>query len=133
MQPSGYQTYKRVQTETAAPGQLIVLLYDALLKNLLRAELGLSEGKPELVHESLLTAQEVVLELTSSLDRSIQPIANQLGELYDYFYRRLVEINLDKQLAPVQELIPMVRQLRDAWVYAAGVAPMGQEMGVRGG
>lgn len=133
MQPSGYQAYKRIETETAAPGQLVVLLYDALLNNLLRAEIGIVEGRAEFAHESLLTAQDVVLEISASLDRSIQPIANQLGDLYDYFYRRLVEANLDKQLAPVQELIPMVRQLRDAWVYAAGVAPTGHEMGVRGG
>ena len=40
---AGYHTYQRIQAETATPGQLIALLYDAMLRSLARAEGGLEE------------------------------------------------------------------------------------------
>ena len=39
---SAHQTYLRMQTTTASPGELIAMLYDALLRNLSRAEGGLA-------------------------------------------------------------------------------------------
>ena len=87
---SGYGAYQRIQAETSSPVGLITLLYDGLRTDLMRAELGLERGDLELVNARLSRAQEIVMELLVSLDRSYGEIPEQLAALYDYMYQRLL-------------------------------------------
>lgn len=130
MQPAGYQAYQRVQTETSSPGQLVVLLYEALLRDLQRAEVALHDADFETANDQLVHAQAIVLELSASLDRSYGEIPEQLGALYGYAFRRLIDANVQKDAAAVAEVAALVLPLRDAWLEAvrqAGhTAPRGE-------
>ena len=57
VQALGHGAYQRVQAETSSPGEVIVLLYDALLKNLRRAAAAIEAGDSELVNEALTRAR----------------------------------------------------------------------------
>ncbi len=122
MLPGGYHAYQRVQTETSSPGQLVVLLYEALLTDLQRADAALADGDSEMAHARLMRAQAIVLELGASLDRSYGEIPEQLGALYGYAYRRLLDANLQKDRAAVVEVAALMRPLRDAWLQAVAAA-----------
>jgi flagellar protein FliS len=115
LQQAGYGAYQRIQTQTSSPGELIILLYDALQTDLQRAEQGLLMGDYELVNARLSRAQEIVQELSASLDRNQGEIPEQLGALYGYIYRRLVDANVRKDVAPVREVAELVKPLREAW------------------
>ena len=97
----GYGAYRRVQAETASPAQLILLLYDGLLKRLQHALLGLEGRNYEQVNGSLQHAQDILLELVASLDMDAGEIAENLAQLYEYQHRRLIEANLRKDPEPV--------------------------------
>lgn len=135
---SARDTYLRMQTATASPGELIAMLYDALLRNLSRAEGGLDTRDIETAHHSLLKAQDIVLELMSSLDLDAEgeagTIARQMAPLYEYMYRRLLDASLQKAAAPIAEVRTLVLPLREAWSAAleqiAGQAATG---GIREG
>ena len=123
MQAVGYGAYQRVQAETSSPGELIVLLYDALLKNLRRGVAALEAGEPEVVNQALTRAQDITLELRASLDAQTE-LAEQLMPLYTYVFRSLVLANVNKDAALVRELESMITPMRDAWVFAVrGTTP----------
>ncbi|MCK9486269.1 MAG: flagellar export chaperone FliS [Dehalococcoidia bacterium] len=122
MHVSAHQTYRRMQTATATPGELISLLYDALVRNLSRAETGLEARDLEQAHAALLKAQDIVLELISSLDTGAEgdpgQMARQIAPLYEYMYHRLLDASLHKDVEPVAEVRRLVQPVRDAWRLA---------------
>jgi flagellar protein FliS len=113
-----FGAYRRVQTETAPPAQLILMLYDGLLTRLNSALNGLETNDYEEVNGSLQRAQEIVLELAASLDMERGEIADNLMALYEYQHHLLVEANVAKDPAPVRQVATMAGQLREAWVHA---------------
>jgi len=123
VQAVGYGAYQRVQAETSSPGELIILLYDALLTNLRRGVAALEAGEPEVVNQALTRAQDITLELRASLDAQTE-LAEQLMPLYTYVFRSLVLANVNKDAALVRELEAMITPMRDAWVFAVrGATP----------
>ena len=119
---SAHQTYLRMQTTTASPGELIAMLYDALLRNLSRAEGGLASKDIEPALNALLKSQDIVLELMSSLDLDAEgdagSIARQMAQLYEYMYRRLLDASMHKETAPIAEVRRLVEPVREAWRFA---------------
>lgn len=126
MQAVGYGAYRRVQAETSSPGELIILLYDALLNDLTQAHDCLTSQHYEIAHRALIRAQEIILELISSLDLSAGEIARQLQPLYQYEYQRLLDANVQKDAGAVAEVISLIRPLREAWVQAVQTVQAGR-------
>ena len=122
MQAAGYDAYQRIQAETATPGQLIALLYDAMLRNLSRAETGIEARNLEVAHDQLLHAQDIVLELMASLDvdaaGDVGALARQMAPLYEYMYRRLIDASIHKDAEAVREVRRLILPVRDAWSNA---------------
>ena len=117
MQAVGYGAYQRVQAETASPAEVIVLLYDALLKNLRRGVAGIAAGESDAVNEALTRAQDITLELRASLDVEAELTA-QLAPLYTYVFHSLVLANVNKDEKLIRELEAIIVPMRDAWVFA---------------
>lgn len=119
---SAHQAYRRMQTATASPGELIALLYDALVRNLTRAEDGLERHDIEEAHAALIRSQDIVLELISSLSVDAEgeagALARRLAPLYEYMYHRLLDASMHKDGEPVAEVRRLVQPVRDAWRFA---------------
>ena len=59
---------------------------------------------------------DIIRELNSSLDLEAGgQLADTLRNLYSFFERRLLESNCKKSRKGIDEVIPMLKQLRDAW------------------
>jgi flagellar protein FliS len=124
LQPAGYGAYRRIRTETASPADLILQLYDGLLNNLQRADNAMAETHDlAAANAALLRAQDIVAELVASLDMDAGEIAEQLADLYQYVYRRLIEANLQKDRAAVAEVSRLMGRIRDAWAQIVSTAP----------
>jgi flagellar protein FliS len=132
---AGYHTYQRMQTETATSGQLIALLYDAMLRSLTRAEGGLEERNLQQSHEALLRSQDIVLELIASLDTGAEgdvgAMARQMAPLYEYMYHRLLDASLHKDVEAVREVRRLILPVRDAWSNALSQFARDAATGVR--
>ncbi|MCH1430200.1 MAG: flagellar export chaperone FliS [Chlamydiales bacterium] len=114
------KTYKKQQIESASPGELVVLLYDGAIDYLTKAQNALSSDgldRIEKFHNNLISCQNIITELTASLDMEKGgDIAKNLFRLYDFMYRKLVSANLDKNQDDLSSIKNMLIQLRDAWV-----------------
>ncbi len=114
-------TYQQNSVETAAPGHLIVMLYDALLANIDTAAAAMSGERydVETAHERLLRAQAIITELLGSLDPAGGTITSSLADLYEFCHHQLVEANLRKAPEPLEPARAVLADLRDAWARIA--------------
>lgn len=115
-----WKSYRQIAAQTAPPGQLILMLFDGALRALDQALLGFDctdvGERNTAIHNNLRKAVDIVRELNSSLDMEAGgQLADTLRGLYFYFERRLVESNLKKSREGIEEVMPMMQQLRDAW------------------
>ena len=84
-------------------------------KAILQLEKKDMEGKGN----SLIRAQDIVLELLYSIDEGMlnegNELAHNLQRLYLYGYRRLVHANLHMDPEAVREVIELLANLLEAW------------------
>ena len=113
-----YLQYRRAQTETSDPGELVVMLYQGAIRFLQRAALAIKAGDPETAHSSIIRAQDIVQELNVTLDHSRGDVASNLSQIYEYAYWRLVQANCKKDLGAIEEVTGLLRELLPAWQEA---------------
>ena len=106
--------YRRQDVLTASSSDLIVMLYDALKKNIFLARREIQKKNIQNAHNNLIKAQLIVTELINCLDMSF-PISEDLLALYDFMYRTLEEANIRKESEQLEPLLEMVDSLREAW------------------
>jgi flagellar protein FliS len=124
--------YRETRIKTASQGQLIIMLYDKALQHLDRGlellEMNKSgkkdPGKIEEINKSILKAQEIITELTVSLDFDQGgDIAKNLFSLYTWFNHELLEANISQDLRRVTAVRGMLNELRNAWSEIAAKNP----------
>ena len=115
-----WQTYRQAATQSASPGQLVLMLYDGILRFLEQARLGFGKDDPkefnETINNNLQRAQAIINEMNASLNMAEGgEFAQRMRGLYDYFDRRLQEANIAKNEEGILEVIKHVTVLRDSW------------------
>jgi flagellar protein FliS len=127
------RNYQQAQALTVTPGQLVILLYEGALKFMRRARQALDERDLEAAHNALCRAQEIVIELDATLDARGGSVTENLHRVYDYCYRQLVQANVAKDPAPVDEIIGHFEQLLEAWRQAVAAVETTGQPGSTGG
>ena len=117
-----YQKYQRSMVETVTPPQLVLMLYNGAIRFLKQAQAGLEQRQLESCHHHILKTQDILTELMSTLDLNQGQIAENLYQLYDYMYSRLIEANIRKDSQPLQEVEQLLSELRDTWTEAIKLA-----------
>lgn len=122
MMAQGYaRAYRANAVLTASPGQLVLMLYDGVLKSLALTRAAFARPESDYtriaaINENIQKAQAILNELQSGLNLEAGgEFARILNRLYDYHMRRLLEANLRKTEEPVIEVERLVGELRDAW------------------
>lgn len=117
-----YLRYKQNSVETATPGKLILMLYDAAIRSLHQARAGVEEKDIEKANKNLLKVQDILTELMASLDFEQGEVAGSLYRLYEYMNHRLIQANLKKDTGMILEVENMLAELRKAWEVAVNAA-----------
>jgi flagellar protein FliS len=117
--------YLQDSINTASPGKLLLMLYDRLVLDLIQAEEALGSSDRERAHERLTHAQEIILELRTSLDVEAWSGAPGLANLYGYLLTELIGANIAQNAERVRTCRTLVEPLRDAWREAAAAAVTG--------
>ena len=106
--------YRKQDVMTATPTDLIVMLYDALKKNIVMGRRGIENRNVPFAHKHLMKAQDIVTELVNSLDMTYE-ISEELLSIYDFILANLEEANLHKDHELLDPVIEIVDSLRSAW------------------
>ena len=107
--------YKTQQIMTAAPEQLTLMLYNGAIRFVEESMMALEQKDYAKSHERNLRAQDIVREFMATLDMKIELSKNWLS-LYDYIEYRLIQGNIKKDKAQLDEAKSMLTELRDTWV-----------------
>jgi flagellar protein FliS len=104
---------------TASPQRLLVMLYDRLALDLERAQTAMATGDREEGSAQLQHAQEIVLELLSSLQVDAWEGGPRLAALYNWLIGEMMRANVKADANRVASCLQVVEPLRDAWRQAA--------------
>jgi flagellar protein FliS len=119
MIPSARTAYMEASVQTASPARLLVMLYERLVLDCRRALTAQQAGDHLEAHTQLVHAQEIVIELRSSLKVDDWEGGPALASLYDYLQTRLVNANVQRDAATTEHCLELVTGLADAWREAA--------------
>ncbi|MET3962561.1 flagellar protein FliS [Marmoricola sp. OAE513] len=112
-------TYLDASIATASPARLLVMLYERLVLDVQRGLDAQEQGRVEETHRQLTHAQDIVMELHSSLRTDGFKGAGELAALYGYLHQQLVLANMRKDVGITRECLRIVTDLCDTWRQAA--------------
>lgn len=111
--------YRDASIATASPARLLVMLFERLVLDVQRGLDALQHGGVEEAHRQLTHAQDIVLELQTSLRPEMFTGGDELAALYGYLHRRLVLANVHKDTAITAECLDLATELAETWRQAA--------------
>jgi len=107
--------YKNNSVNYAPKEQLLLMLVDGAVRFSKMARQALEEKNIIESHKNLVKVQDIFTELMITLDTSAGEWAKQLYSVYDFIKNRLFEINLKKDLKMMDELMPVIEDVRNTW------------------
>ena len=121
MYQNGYEQYKMQSVNTMTSSEMLLLLYDELMKRLARAQVALEDENYDLFNQSVQRSKEIVqyLDFTFNIDYKI---SYELRRMYEFFLYELSRLQAGRNSAVIQELKPLVMELRDAFREASKTA-----------
>jgi flagellar protein FliS len=118
---------------TASPGRLLVMLYERLVLDLSQAETAMHGGDRGLANDRLVHAQDIIMELRTTLDLSAWDGAAGLARIYAFLLGELIAANVHADVDRVVSCRELIEPLLDAWRQAtAAVAAVAQSPSASG-
>ena len=114
--------YLQSSVETASPSKLLVMLYERLVLDCRRALAAQEAGDHTVAHRNLLHAQDIVVELQSSLRPGVWDGSEGLNSIYAHLMVQLVNANVRRDMELTTHCLDLVVGLADAWREAAAEA-----------
>ena len=117
--PNLRDRYLQDTINTASPGKLLVMLYDRMIMDLQTGEQALRDNDRDLATEKIQHAQEIILELRTTLHVDEWDGAPGLANLYGFILTELIGANIARDPDRVASCRTLLEPLRDAWREAA--------------
>jgi flagellar protein FliS len=107
--------YLNDSVTTASPARLLVMLCDRLLLDLSQAEEALRAGDRDTGSTRLLHAQDIIIELRSSLNLNAWDGAEALAQIYSFVLTELIGANVGADPDRVAGARALIEPICDAW------------------
>ena len=117
MNMRGYQQYKQQSINSMTQGELLLLLYDELVKRATMASIALDKKDYSNFEAAVERCSDIVSYLDETLYRNI-PISRDLSRLYEYFTYQLGRVKIGRNRELLETLRPMFSELRDTFHMA---------------
>lgn len=114
MDMRGYQHYREDALNTMTPGELLLVVYDELVKRLTQAELLLTKEDYTAFESAVDRAVDIVHYLDDTLDRQY-PISLDLARLYDFFCYELSRVKSGRNKTELERIKRMASELRESF------------------
>ena len=98
-------------------GELLLLVYDELVKRLKVAEIELWRQQYDTFEEAVHRSVAIIHYLSDTLDRQY-PISRNLYRLYEYFCYELNRVEIGRNQKELARVTKMVSELRDSFRQA---------------
>ncbi|MBU3198739.1 flagellar export chaperone FliS [Clostridium estertheticum] len=113
---NAFNTYKSNSVNFASKEQLLLMLVDGASKFSKIGRQAIIAKDVNKAHENIVKTQNIFYELMSTLDVTKGgEWAESLMKVYDFITRRLVDANIKKSEKIMDEIIPLIDDIRDTW------------------
>jgi flagellar protein FliS len=107
--------YLADRVNTAGPAELTAMLFDACVGSLKLAIRLQEAGEHTAARPKLVKAQDIVLELRSTLNHEAGTLASHLDALYTYAWSQLLQSSIRQDIAATREALSVMEPLQIAW------------------
>ncbi|AKA70316.1 flagellar export chaperone FliS [Clostridium scatologenes] len=122
---NAYKTYKNNSVNYASREQLLLMLLEGAVKFAKIGRQGLLDKDIKRAHENIVKTQDIFYELMVTLDvEKGGEWAVSLMSIYEYITRRLVDANMKKDISILEEIIPLIEEVKDTWEQAYKISKM---------
>ena len=112
--PGAYAQYKNSRVLTASPAELTLMLYEGAIKFCNIASVAIDNNDIEKAHINIVKTERIIDHLRITLDMKY-PVAQDFERIYSYLSKRLVEANVTKDKAILEEVHGHLKSVRDTW------------------
>ena len=112
-----YAAYKQQSVMTMTPGQMLIAVFDELIKQINIAILSFEKNDYSEINRSLLKSQRILTELRSTLNFDYE-ISKNLDDIYNFLNRAIMNANIKKDPSDLKDVLEIVTGLRDAFSTA---------------
>lgn len=110
-----YDTYKQNNIKMASKEQLLLMLLDGAVKSAKLSKLAIQNKNMEKAHRELMRVQNIFTELLTTLDRDAGDFTEDLVRIYTFCKDKIYEANIKKDVAIIEEVLPVIEDVRDMW------------------
>jgi flagellar protein FliS len=115
-----YQTYQRTRILTASPSELVLMLYEGLIRFSRAAEASMEADDPKELGRNLTRALDILTHLQDSLRPSVSPaVVASLDQTYEFWSNMLVKSQITGDLELMRRVITQLEEMFEAWKIAA--------------
>ena len=118
MYSNGYNAYKANSVNYASKEQLLLMLVDVAVKFSKIARQAMQDNDIKKAHQAIIKTEDIFTELRASLDVSAGEWAVQMFQIYGFINDKLMEANIKKDIKVIDEIIPLIQDIRDIWYEA---------------
>ena len=115
MYTNAYGVYKNNSVNFASKEQMLLMLLDGAVKFAKRGKLAIQEKDIKMAHNSITRTQDIFTELKVTLDQNAGDWAKQMFNVYSFINDRLLQANIKKDEAIMDEVIPLIEEVRNIW------------------
>lgn len=115
----GLGAYKKTSVQTASKEQILLMLYQAAIRNCKKAMEAIDQKNVAKKGEFIGKLQDIVIELNNSLDFEVGgDVAKELASLYDYILYSSTQANIKIEKEPLEGCLNVLTTLYDGWTDA---------------
>ena len=121
-----YEQYKINSVNTMTKGELLIMVFDELIKKLNRSIVLIENKDFEQSRIQIDKSKKIINHLMITLDENYE-ITPNLRELYMFFYKELTKSAGYSDAKYISEIMPMIMDLRNTWAEADKIAKQSKE------
>ena len=111
------EKYQEQAIATMSRGELIVTLYDEVIKNLKYASALFSQGNADAAKKCTKKCQNILNYLVAVLDGNYD-LSQRLRRMYSYMIGQIIITDATGDPSKIDAIVPQLEELRGAWSEA---------------
>lgn len=114
---SAFEQYKKNLINTMTKGELLILLFDEAIKRLNLSKILMENQDFENANINLERVRHIFNYLIVTLDDTYE-LSQGLVDMYAFFITETIKASSSKSTKNIDDILPMVKDLRNTWAEA---------------
>jgi flagellar secretion chaperone FliS len=120
---NAYNTYKSNSINHASKEQLLLMLVEGAVKFAKMGRQAIVDKDIQKAHENIIKTQNIYGELMATINlEAAGDWGKSIYDIYDFINRRLIDANIKKDVEIMNEIIPLIEDVKNMWQEAYNIS-----------